>query len=104
MLVTIIGSLSRSKAMEECEDFFKKMGCSVNSPAAKDLQTMPLIKIQATWIESIEAADLIVAISKIVMLNSDQAGKTQYTYEFGESTSYELAIANRFQKEIMIWE
>lgn len=71
MTVTIIGSLSRSRAMGECEELFRRMECKVNSPAEKELQDLPLIKIQSMWIECIEAADLIVAIPKMTILNSD---------------------------------
>ena len=99
MIVTIIGSLRKKKEMNEIKAFLEKCGAIVNSPGDPELQKEPLINIQRTWIEKIEEADLIVAIPKDVALTAN--GDSKYILEFGESTSYEMAIARRFNKPIL---
>lgn len=99
MIVTIIGSLTKKKEMNEIKAFFEKRGAIVNSPVDPELQKEPLVDIQGTWIEKIKKADLIVAIPKDVALTA--YGDNKYILEFGESTSYEMAIARRFNKPIL---
>ena len=99
MVVTIIGSLTKKKEMDKIKAFLEKRGAIVNSPGDPELQKEPLVDIQGTWIEKIEKADLIVAIPKGVALTSH--GDNKYILEFGESTSYEMAIARRFNKPIL---
>ena len=99
MIITIIGSLTKKKEMDEIKAFWEKCGAVVNSPGDPELQKEPLVDIQRTWIEKIEKADLIVAIPKDVALTAN--GDSQYILEFGESTSYEMAIARRFNKPIL---
>lgn len=99
MVVTIIGSLTKKKEMDEIKTFWKGRGCIVNSPGDAEIQKEPLVDIQRTWIEKIEEADLIIAIPKGVALTAN--GDSKYILEFGESTSYEMAIARRFNKPIL---
>ena len=99
MIVTIIGSLTKKKEMDKIKAFWKQHGAVVNSPGDPELQKEPLENIQRTWIEKIEEADLIVAVPKDVTLIPNRDGK--YILEFGESTSYEIAIARRFNKPIL---
>lgn len=99
MVVTIIGSLTKKKEMDKIKAFFEKRGAIVNSPGDPELQKEPLVDIQGMWIEKIEKADLIVAIPKDVALTAH--GDNKYILEFGESTSYEMAIARRFNKPIL---
>ena len=99
MIVTIIGSLRKKKEMDEIKAFLEKCGAIVNSPGDPELQKKPLVDIQRTWIEKIGKADLIVAIPKDVALTAH--GDNKYILEFGESTSYEMAIARRFNKPIL---
>ena len=99
MVVTIIGSLTKKKEMDKIKAFLEKRGAIVNSPGDPELQKEPLVEIQGTWIEKIEKADLIVAIPKDVALTAH--GDNKYILEFGESTSYEMAIARRFNKPIL---
>ena len=99
MIVTIIGSLTKKKEMDEVKAFLEKCGAIVNSPGDPELQKEPLAAIQRTWIEKIEEADLIVAVPKDVALIAN--GDSKYILEFGESTSYEMAIARRFNKPIL---
>ena len=98
MVVTIIGSLRKKKEMNEIKAFWEQCGAVVNSPGDPELQKEPLVDIQRTWIEKIEEADLIVAVPKDVALTAN--GDSKYILEFGESTSYEMAIARRFNKPI----
>lgn len=100
MVITIIGSLKNKHKMEYYKKFFENMGHTVHSPSDQNIQNLPLIAIQTQWIKNIEESDLVVAIPKEVVLN-DSAGKTTYTYEFGESTSYELAIAHDKDKSVV---
>lgn len=99
MIVTIIGSLTKKKEMDEIKAFWKGLGFVVNSPGDPEIQKEPLVDIQRTWIGKIEEADLIIAIPKNVALTANGDGK--YVLEFGESTSYEMAIARRFNKPIL---
>lgn len=99
MVVTIIGSLTKKKEMDKIKAFLEKRGAIVNSPGDPELQKEPLVDIQGTWIEKIEKADLIIAIPKCVSLTAN--GDNKYILEFGESTSYEMAIARRFNKPIL---
>lgn len=99
MVVTIIGSLTKKKEMDDVKSLFEKCGAIVNSPGDPELQKEPLVDIQRTWIEKIEEADLIIAVPKSVSLTAN--GDSKYVLEFGESTSYEMAIARRFNKPIL---
>lgn len=99
MIVTIIGSLTKKKEMDEIKAFWERRGAVVNSPGDPEVQKEPLVAIQRTWIEKIEEADLIVAVPKGVAMTAN--GDSKYVLEFGESTSYEMAITKRFNKVIL---
>lgn len=99
MVVTIIGRLSKKKEMDEIKAFWEQCGAVVNSPGDPEVQKKPLVDIQSTWIEKIEEADLIVDVPKDVALTAN--GDSKYILEFGESTSYEMAIARKFNKPIL---
>lgn len=99
MIVTIIGSLTKKKEMDKLKAFLEKRGAIVNSPGDPEIQKEPLVDIQGTWIKKIEEADLIVALPKTVAMTTN--GDSKYILEFGESTSYEMAIARRFNKPIL---
>lgn len=99
MIVTIIGSLTKKKEMDEIKVFWEQHGAIVNHPGNPELQKAPLIDIQRTWIEKIKESDLIIAVPKEVAMTAN--GDTKYIMEFGESTSYEMAIASRFNKVIL---
>lgn len=102
MVVTIIGSLSKKDKMLKAKQFFESVGNTVNCPCDDPgREKMPLLTKQFTWIEKIEEADLVVAIPKYTKILG--GGQTKHVLEFGESTSYELAIALRFNKQIIIW-
>lgn len=101
MIVTIIGSYRKTDEMMECKAYWERFGHQVNCPCDPERKNLPLIEKQSGWIKKIEEADLVVAIAKEVCLSGD--GSSRHVYEFGESTSYEMAIALRNKKQIVIW-
>ncbi len=105
MEITIIGSLSRIDTMNEIENYLNSISfeeeIKVNNPANKDMQGLPLQMIQKMWIENIRRSDFIIAVPKILRLKPD-SGETSYEVAFGESTSYELAIAEALEKPVLI--
>ena len=101
MIITIIGSLKTKNKMNECKEYFERFGHRVFSPSDGKLQNSPLVEIQSVWIKAIKEADLVVAIPKNVCAENN--GATNYILTFGESTSYEMAIANDLGKKIITW-
>lgn len=101
MIITIIGSLSKAKEMKECKQYWERFGHTVNCPCDPGRENLPLIEKQSSWIEKIEEADLVVAIHKDICMGTRP--KSEYVFEFEESTSYEMAIALRFKKQIIFW-
>lgn len=101
MIITIIGSYSKLSSMKECRDYWKRFGHVVNCPCDDERDKLPLIEKQSTWIDKIKESDLIVAIPKEI--KTQYGGPTVFSYEFGESTSYEMAIALKLNKQIIIW-
>lgn len=97
MIVTIIGSYSNTDKMKECKEYWERFGHKVNCPCDPGRSAMALIAKRSNWIEKIEEADLVVAIPKEIK------GTSNYVLNFGESTSYEIAIALRFKKQIVFW-
>lgn len=101
MIITIIGSCGDKKRMNECKEYWERFGHKVNCPCDSDRDTLPLTKKQRDWIDKIEESDLVVAISKNTQLEGN--GGNKFVMEFGESTSYEIAIAFRFNKLVIFW-
>lgn len=101
MIITIIGSCSNPDQMKECKEYWERFGHKVNCPCDPGRDELPLIEKQSSWIEKIEEADLVVAIHKNICMGTRP--KSEYVFEFGESTSYEMAIALRFKKQIIFW-
>lgn len=101
MNVVIIGSISKMNEMKECKKYWERFGHKVDSPCDDGRESMSLIELQSTWIEKIEKADLIVAIPKDIKMQGH--GASTYVYDFGESTSYEMAIALHLNKQIVFW-
>lgn len=87
--------------MADAKAYFERFGHMVNCPADPNLQKKPLIMIQEEWIEKIKEADLIVVIPKNVSLVDN--GESKMVFEFGESTSYEMAIAESLGKPKVIF-
>lgn len=101
MVVTIIGSYNNTDKMKECKEYWERFGHKVNCPCDPGRSAMALITKQSSWIEKIEEADLVVAIPKEIKMQ--EHGASNYVLNFGESTSYEMAIALRFKKQIVFW-
>lgn len=102
MIVTVIGSITASKdKMIACKKFFERFGHEVRTPVDDGVQELSLIGIQTIWIDYIEESDLIVAIPKVLQLESHGSSRQELTFE--ESTSYEMAIANKFKKPVVFW-
>lgn len=101
MIITIIGSLSRKDRMVECKEYWRNLGNVVNSPEEAEGYDNPLLIKQRLWYKKIEEADLVVAIPKYVITVSGDL--TAFEYAFGESTSYEMAIAQNLKKQIVYW-
>lgn len=106
MIVTIIGSLSKRSSMEDIKNHFESIGAKVNWPFDKTLKEnrLGLLGVQMDYYDKIKEADLIVAVSKYVYINIDDAEKdtTSLTVKFGESTSYEMAIAYKLGKSVVV--
>lgn len=100
MIVTIIGSYTNSKEMKEVKEHFERFGHKVNCPCDPGRDKMPLVEKQGEWIDKIKEADLVVAIPKVIHMS--ERPKAEYVYEFGESTSYEMAIAYNFNKRVVV--
>lgn len=100
MIVTIVGSLTKKREMDKIKTCWEQRGAVVNSPGDPEIQKMALIDIQSNWIQKIEHSDLVIAIPKNVTMI--EKSESQYILEFGESTSYEMAIAKRFNIPIMV--
>lgn len=101
MIATIIGSLSCKEKIMRAKERLESMGCQVYTPLENQGER-PLIAIQRNYIDRIEEADLIIAIPKSI-IPEDISEKAQYLVEFGESTSYEMAIAGKLGKEVVMW-
>lgn len=102
MKITVIGSLSQAEIMKEISQWLEMQGNLVRTPADDNIQENALLNIQSLWIENIRKCDMIVAIPKSCEVDPE-AEKTVLGYTFGESTSYELAIAMSMNKPIMVW-
>lgn len=100
MTVTIIGSLSKAERMKLIKRFLETKGVDVNIPLEKEIQSLPIVQIQKKWIEKIKEADYIVAVPEDTTFDGNGSGEIKYL--FGESTSYEMAIADEFHKPVFI--
>lgn len=103
-IVTIIGSTHSKESktvMKKCKEFWENQGYTVNYPLEMTPVTTPLCSIMRKYIDYISEAEFIIAIPK----HSDPLHTEGCEYEiaFGESTSYEIAIANYFGKPVIIW-
>lgn len=99
MIVTIIGSLSRRNEINKIKDFFSGHGHHVYAPTDEGRQDQPLIDIQRQYIDKIKEADLIIVVSK--WIRQEMNGKSNFIFEIGESTSYEIAIAESLCKQVV---
>lgn len=92
MIATIIGSLSCSSEILKAAEFFRKelQFDVVHDPIANNVGDHTLTTVQRRYIDYISEADVIVLVRK-----PDGS--------IGESTSYELALCDFFQKPVVTW-
>lgn len=104
MNIVIISSLSNEEDIKTLREVFQSFNGGVFDVITPlDDQTGSLCNLQLGYIEKIEGADLVVAIPKKRILNPVADIGTTIEYIFGESTSYEIAIARHFNKPFVIW-
>lgn len=101
MIVTIIGSLSKKADIIACKEYWERFGHKVNCPCDPEHEKLILINTQSLWINNIAESDLVVAIPKVIKM--PECGETSLVYEFGECTSYEIAIAAWLNKHVIFW-
>lgn len=94
MKVVICGSHSMDKEMADCAIYFKEMLPGIeNEIVTPFTEDIPLVVKMERYVNHIATADLVVIVPK-------DCG----TINIGESTTYELAIARFFKKQIIYWE
>lgn len=103
MNITVIGSMKQTVEMLKIKDIYSKLGNDVFCPCDPERKNLTLLGKQTSWIEHIESSDIIIAIPKETKMFETDGDSTVIGVRFGESTSYEIAIANHFNKDVMIW-
>lgn len=101
MIVTIIGSYSMKDKMLKVKDHFERFGNKVNCPWDEKRNEDPILTKRVEWIKKIEEADLVVVIPKDTRIGPEDS--SFLVFSFGEFTSYEIAIASYFTKNIVVW-
>lgn len=102
--VVFIGSLRHCRtSMAMAKGLFESLGMEVFSPDDEGLQNKPLLDIQELWFNLITDCSFVVAFAKYRELDLEAPGQTIMRYEYGESTSYELAIALNSNKKVFAW-
>lgn len=95
MKVVICGSHSMDKEMADCAIYFKEMLPGIENeiitPFTEDIS---LVVKMERYVSHIATADLVVIIPKAFSPEMN----------IGESTTYELAMARFFKKQIVYWE
>lgn len=100
MKVVILGSIKHnSDVITSVANFWKGHNVDVIYPI-DSIKTKNLLDIQMNYINEIEDADLVLAIPKKIVDGVN--GYYNCTFEFGESVSYEMAIAKHFRKPVAI--
>lgn len=99
--VCILCSLSSKVICEKAVRTFENLGMSVHHPFLD--QNGSLCSIQRNYINAIDKADIILVIPKKSETNEQMADMTSILMSFGESVSYEIAIARFFNKPVIIW-
>lgn len=103
MEITVIGSVKQMEVINNVAEYFRQFHIKVNTPS--DQNDRSLLTKQEHCIMDIGASDLVIAIPKSI---TEKTGKdiprTILELEFGESTSYEIAIARKLGIPVIIWE
>lgn len=106
MKVVVVGSLSRERDILECKKYFENIGAEVITPLEHQ-QDGDLLQLMINYIGFIEEADLVVVTPKSIGSHLSVVDSTLGAYSetlyFGESSTYEMAIAERFGKRCVYW-
>lgn len=105
MKVVIIGSLSCKHVIETVETFCKDVLGADNIITPFKCKSGSLLRMQKSYIQYIEDCDLVIAVPKY-SVTEESLEDNNHTYIkecFGESTSYEIAMALYLKKNILIW-
>lgn len=101
MKIVICGSHSMYGQMEACKEqllnWFDEKIDDITIPDC-DLD-MPLVDKMENYVEAIQNCDLVVVLPKHITPEGNG-----HTVECGESTTYEIAIARAFKKQIIFLE
>lgn len=105
MKIVVIGSTHHNcDEMRDIKDYFEKRGNDVVTPVDDGRQDKPLIVHQKEYIDFISEADMVIACSKYHNYSvEDDKYSGEESVEFGESTSYEIAIAKFLGKPVLYW-
>lgn len=107
MKVVVVSSLSRERDILQCKKYFENIGAEVTTPLEHQ-QDGSLRQLMINYIEFIGEADLIVVIPKSIESHVSVVDPTLGAYSetlyFGESSTYEMAIAERFGKKCVYWD
>lgn len=97
---TIIGSISMMETIKSLERGLRVLfpDCNVHTPDPNNGKDRSTFEIDRRFINCIEDADLILVIPK----EEFPIGYLEYHYGFGESVTYEMALANYLEKPIMV--
>lgn len=103
MKIVICGSHSMDDRIEACKD---QLDCwfgigdtideiiyPINDP------NVPLVDKMENYVNAIQDCDLVVVLPKHVTPEGNE-----HSIECGESTTYEIAMARAFKKQIIFWE
>lgn len=103
MKVVIIGSLKESQS-KIIADYFESNDDIVIDPITINEFADSTFEAQCKYIGEIMDCDLVIAVPKNGGDFQDECvdGNTMVTYRFGESTTYELALAKKLGKKILI--
>lgn len=101
MIITVIGSLNCMNTFKSIKSFWikKDPNTIVNIPSYEP--TKKLLTIYSDYIKKIGYSDMVIAVPKNTKY--DEGGVNSMSYEFGESTTYEMAIANHFHIPVFIF-
>lgn len=102
MKVVICGSLKTEEEIRHAERIVNGLfpGADVVTPLNEIEQAKPLVEIHLNYVTQIYNADLVVIVPKVV--KGEANGGQTISFTFGESTTYELAIARGSFKPIFI--
>ncbi len=111
MIITIIGSVQTEESVKKIESIKAALSNEENTIHTPFIDKTNdefhnLLNLQRCMIDHIYASDIVIAIPKYKNHEFEKdAGKgyqSSILYNFGESTSYEIAIAEHFKIPVLI--